>query len=528
MRTLRARLFVYVAGGAAGLILLAGALLTWTMAGWLQAEFDRGLEAKVRALVALTEEEAGRIEFDFEPALMPEFADAGAPEYFELWRPDGTLFARSPSFGLSDRALRGALVRGPEPAPAPAFQDLVLPDGRRGRQVRIDFTPRVDVEEAPDGTEEASRPGPGGRPTATLIVARQRERLDADLRRLTVGVGVFALALVLALAGLTHAALGVGLRSLARLTGQVRALDAASLGTRVRVEAPPEEVAVVVEQVNALLDRLEAAFRRERQLSSDVAHELKTPVAELRALCEVGARWPEDREAVRGFFRDAHAIALQMERIVVNLLALARCDEGREPVRTAPVAAAAVVEAAWRPLAGPAAARGLQYRSRVPPDLRLQTDPDKLGLMVANILANAVAYGMPGTTILCTATGTDGRARIRFSNRAENLEPGDLDVMFDRFWRKDPARTDGHHVGLGLALVRALADLLAIEVTTHLDADRVFSITLGVPVADARGPGGPGPDGPAGPPEAGQNRTWASTPTPQAALASGKAGPGKK
>jgi hypothetical protein len=64
MRSLRTRLFVYVAGGAALLIALAGVALTWTIATWLQEEFDEGLEAKARALVALTEEEAGFIKFD--------------------------------------------------------------------------------------------------------------------------------------------------------------------------------------------------------------------------------------------------------------------------------------------------------------------------------------------------------------------------------------------------------------------------------------------------------------------------------
>ena len=88
---------------------------------------------------------------------------------------------------------------------------------------------------------------------------------------------------------------------------QVRVLGVTSLGRRVDVQAPPEEIAVVVAQVNALLDRLEEGFTRERRLSSDIAHELKTPIAELRSLCEVGARWPDDRAAVQEFFRDARA-----------------------------------------------------------------------------------------------------------------------------------------------------------------------------------------------------------------------------
>lgn len=511
MRSLRARLFVYVAGGAALLIAAAGIALNWTMTAWLQAEFDRGLEAKARALVALTEEDAGRIEFDFDGDVMPEFGDPAGPEYFELWLADGTLLARSPSFERTGETRRASLVKTPDPALVPGFQDLRLPDGRRGRQIRIDFVPKRDPDGAPGDTTRGAtvEAVPSSGRAATLIVARERRRLDADLRRLTIGVGIFGAVLILALAGLTQAALRVGLRSLNRLDRHVRALDAASLGKRVELDAPPEEIAVVVEQVNALLERLETSFTRERQLSSDIAHELKTPIAELRSLCEVGGRWPEDRRAVQEFFQDAQAIALQMERIVVHLLTLARYDEGRERVQPARVMVAEAVEAAWKPLARAAADKRLAYRPQISPTVWFDTDPDKFQLIVANILSNAVTHSPPGTTIGCVSDQANGRSSVTFANRAENLESRDLAVMFDRFWRKEEARTGGRHVGLGLSLVRAMADLLAIEVVTRLEPDKTFRITLRQPLP-------------------GQKRNCASTPAPQAPVADGKAAPGKK
>jgi signal transduction histidine kinase len=483
MRSLRTRLFVYLTAGAAILFLVAGLALTRTVAVWLQREFDRGLEAKARGLIALTEQETDKIEFDFASELMPEFGDPAGPEYFELWLADGSLVGRSPSFELTDETRRAGLVRTSDPAVTPRFQDLRLPDGRRGRQIRIDFLPRMEAEEDPGETASApaAAPAPSSRKAATLIVARERERFDADLRRLKVALGIGAVGLMLALAGLTQVALRVGLRSLDRLSRQVRALDVTSLGTRVDVEAPPDEIAVVVEQVNALLDRLETGFKRERQLSSDIAHELKTPIAELRNLCEVGARWPEDRAAVRKFFEDARAIALQMERIVVHLVALARYEEGREQVWTARVRVAEVVEAAWRPLARAAASKRLELGRQISPALCLDTDPDKFALMVANLLSNAVEYSPPGSTVLCASAQTNGRSSVSFSNRAENLEPQDLAVMFDRFWRKDEARAGGRNVGLGLSLVRALADALRIEIAARLESDKTFRITLSWP-----------------------------------------------
>lgn len=477
MSSLRTRLFVYLVAGAAALFLVAGIALTRTISGWLQREFDRGLVARARGLIAITEQEGTRIEFDFAVDLMPEFRSSAHAEYFELWLADGSLFQRSPSFEASETTRRGRLTLAPRPpADAPRFEDLTLPDGRRGRQVRIDFVPRrnVELEEEPDG--EADRPP--ARPPLTLLVARGRERLDAALLRLNLAIGAGALVLTLGLAGLTQIALRVGLRSLDRLDRQVRDLDVTSLGARILVQGPPREIGAVIEQINALLERLEAGFQRERRLSSDIAHELKTPIAELRSLCEVGTRWPDDRAAVRRFFEDAGAIALQMERIVTHLLALARYDEGRELVRTGRVPVAELVEGAWRPLAQEAAARRIALEQRVSPALALDTDRDKLSLMVSNILSNAVAYSAPGTTVVCAAEQRDGRASVSFSNRAENLDPGDLAVMFDRFWRKDEARSDGRSAGLGLSLVRAMADLLDIEVAARLDSDRTFRLTL--------------------------------------------------
>jgi two-component system sensor histidine kinase QseC len=413
---------------------------------------------------------------------MPEFAGGEEPEYFELWLGDGSLLQRSPSFHASDQVRAASLARSPSPAPTPSFRDVRLPDGRRGRQVQLDFVPSVDSDDAPAPAPEPAA-DPLSHPAVTLLVARERQQLDAAIRWLDLTVAALGIGLLLGLAGLMQLALRVGLRSLDRLTGQVRALDVSSLAARIDVAKPPREIAVVVEQVNALLARLEAGFARERRLSSDIAHELKTPIAELRNLSEVGARWPEDRATVRQFFEDAGAIAQQMERIVVHLLALARYDEGRERVWTAPVQVAEVVDAAWKPLAREALAKGLELRQEIPPTLKLETDPEKFALIVANLLSNAVAYSRPGGVVTCASEETPDRASVTFGNQAENLEPSDLAVMFDRFWRKDAARTGGRNVGLGLALVRALGDLLGLRIETRLDPDRTFRVTLSKPVA---------------------------------------------
>jgi two-component system sensor histidine kinase QseC len=490
MRSLRTRLFVYLIGGAAVLLLAAGIVLRTIVADSLQREFDRALVAEARGLVALTDRDSGQIEFEFDGEHMPEFGVGTDPEYFELWLADGSLIQRSPSFDQTDQTRAASLLKSPHPATTPTFRDVRLPDGRRGRQVQVDFVPSLDPDDGPADSQDADRtisrvpaPAAPSSPTVTLLVARERQQLDGAVQRLELTVAGLGVGLMLALAGLMQLALRVGLRSLDRLTGQVRALDVTSLDARVDVKRPPREIAVVVEQVNALLARLETGFKRERQLSSDIAHELKTPIAELRNLSEVGARWPEDRAAVRQFFEDAGAIAQQMERLVLHLLTLARYDEGRERVWATPVWVGKIVDAAWKPLAREAAAKDLELRQEISRTLRFETDPEKFALVVSNVLSNAVTYSPAGSTVVCASEETSARVSVSFSNRADNLAPEDLAVMFDRFWRKDEARSGGRNVGLGLALVRALTDLLGIEVETRLLPDRTFRITLSRPVA---------------------------------------------
>ncbi len=122
------------------------------------------------------------------------------------------------------------------------------------------------------------------------------------------------------------------------LRAQVRSLDADSLHTRVALVETPREVAPIVDQLNGLLDRLDDSFARERRFTGNVAHELRTPIAELRTLAEVGKKWPEDTASVVGFFEDVNDVAGRMETVIADLLLLARCEAGVERVERTPTA----------------------------------------------------------------------------------------------------------------------------------------------------------------------------------------------
>jgi signal transduction histidine kinase len=102
-------------------------------------------------------------------------------------------------------------------------------------------------------------------------------------------------------------------------------------------------------------------------------------------------------------------------------------------------------------------------------------------MILQNLLENAVEYGAPATAVTCESVAADSGVDLTLTNRTEDLSPGDLPHVFERFWQKDAARTNGTRSGLGLSIVRGLCDLLGIGVQVDLKQDALFEIRLSFP-----------------------------------------------
>ncbi len=472
MRSLQGRLTLYTAGGAAILLVAGGIVVDRLVRASLDAEFDRNLLAKAMTLVALTEQDAGRVEFDFVERVMHEYGVSERAEYFELWLPDATPLAKSPSLAATDLPRPGATEM------RPSFRNLLLPGGRRVRVVSFAFVPEQDAVElagpdgAPPDTAKARETRVG------IAVARGTEDLAALLSSVRWSLGAVCAVLLGMLAFVVRAAVRRGLAPLRQVAGEVRALDPARLDARIGAVASHEELAPVIHQLNALLERLDAAFQRERRFSGNVAHELRTPIAELRTMAEVGRNWPADADLVRAFFGDLVNLADDMERTVANLLMLARLDAGQQGVDTGVVDLEGLIERSWRPFAAEAEQRRVVIENRIGEGVRVMTDGDKLALILANLFSNAVHHCPPGSVVVAEARGEDDRAQVVVTNPASDLTADDLPLLFERFWRKDAARSARRHAGLGLSLVQALAKVLGLEVRPALSADGRFTMTV--------------------------------------------------
>ncbi len=472
--SIRRRLLLSLAGGFAILIAASSLYLMSLLEIQATNEFDATLRAKADALAALTDQENGFIELDYNKGDMPEFEREEDPEYFQFWlQTDSRVLYRSKHLGekndlpLLSNALNTRVI-----------QDIALPDGRAGRMIcRVYEAKGPDDEIDPDDNPEDIDPSIKA-PPLILAVARSRESLDTILASL--GWSIFLIGSAASLLGmlLAWAVIAVSFRPIHSITQQVQGLDAEHLHERVQLPKTPKELAAVVNQLNSLLERLDDSFQRERRFADNVAHELRTPIAELRSLAAVGAQWPDDQTSVARFFEDVKDIAGAMEGVIADLLLLARCQAGIEQVDRAPLSLLQALTSSWSKLSETATAKDLKYKLFIEEDIMLDTDSGKLNIILTNLLRNAVAYSPAGEEIVVRASRSGAGFAVELSNSAETLSAEELGRITEPFWRKDEEESASDHAGLGLSLVSSLSSLLAMEIHFAQDSDGTFRARL--------------------------------------------------
>jgi len=244
----------------------------------------------------------------------------------------------------------------------------------------------------------------------------------------------------------------------------------------------PAELLPLVNGYNRLLERIRSSFERERRTTANIAHELKTPVAELMLQAEVALRYgigPEDTiRALAG----VHEIGEQMRRQITTLLDLARFESGRVPLEPEPVDLSAMVEECWVHVEPTMQTKGQSVRRNGAADAHVHMDRAALSIILGNLFSNAVEYAPRGAQILLGLESTAEGCSLVVENQSEDLLPEDLDKLTEPFWRSSHSRADRSHAGIGLALVRRLVDLLELRLSLSIH-EGVFRVRLGFPPA---------------------------------------------
>jgi two-component system OmpR family sensor kinase len=320
-----------------------------------------------------------------------------------------------------------------------------------------------------------------GEAAGTIVAAADRGEVDDTLSALVSSVALASGIALVVVSALAFAAVRRTMRPLARMAGEVQAIEVSGDHShRVAHDGPRDEVGHLADSFNEMLDSLENTYRSQQQFLSDASHELRTPLTVARGQLELLADELGDESTRRALGAATDEID-RMGRIVEDLLLLARLDEGL------PLAGELVeVELVLRE----ALLRGTQGAPR---DARVDTEPgltaladhDRLLQVVTNLVTNAVQHADADVTLTLSAGRAGERVILRVADSGPGIPPEDLPYIFERFHRGEPAGTDAPGgTGLGLAIVASLVRAMGGDVDVQSVPGQGTAFTVSLPAAE--------------------------------------------
>ncbi len=269
-----------------------------------------------------------------------------------------------------------------------------------------------------------------------------------------------------------------GLRPLAAMTQSLQRVDPHWLHERVPPAEWPRELQPVAIAFDDMLDRLEDSFTRLSQFSADLAHELRTPLANIRGEAEVALTRPRSPNEYQAVIESSVAECARLSAIIDNLLFLARAEAAESQVQRVIFAGRAALEKIAAYNEAMAEERNLSITCEG--EGEIYADRILFGRAVSNLVDNAVRFTPEGGRITISLTTNGGGAEIVVTDTGCGIAAEHLPRVFDRFYRIDPSRS-AEGTGLGLALVKSIADLHGGTLAVASEIGRGTSISLKFP-----------------------------------------------
>ena len=269
-----------------------------------------------------------------------------------------------------------------------------------------------------------------------------------------------------------------GLRPLRQMTRSVGQISPTHLNQRLTPIGWPHEIEPLASAFDETLDRLENSFTRLSQFSADLAHELRTPIANVLGEAQVTLTRDRTSDQYREVIESTVAECERLSGIVDNLLFLARADSAREHIERTLFNGRAAIEkitAYYRTLAED---RNVTLLC----DGQGEVYGDQLlfSRALGNLLENALRFTPPGGTVRVSIGVRDAHCEISVSDTGAGIPPEHLPRVFDRFYRADSSRTP-HGAGLGLSLVKSIVDLHGGSATIESKVGRGTTVVLSFP-----------------------------------------------
>jgi len=462
--SLAARLTAWYAGSAFLLILGATGFLYWVLSTNLDREDDQFLADKVHLLRKLLRERPDDIKSIEREAEEEWAARQYAQVFVRILDTNGRSLLETP--GMSKELA------------ATVFPSPTALDAQPGRAREIaTASGRTYLLLAVQA--QVGRSGPETRIIQLAFDRSYEEELLSGYRK------SLWLVLVIALVACTLAGYEIarrGLRPVTDITTAARQVRATTLDARIAAARFPAELATLAATFNEMLDRLEDSFNRLARFSADIAHELRTPVNNIRGEAEVALgkeRAPEEYREVLGSCLEE---CVRLTRLIDSLLFLARAESPQTQIvkKTIDVGRElSLVRDFYEAAAGEAAIR---FQVIAQDGLEAEIDRALFQRAVGNLIDNAIAHTPQDGAITLAAARSGDMLQIDVSDSGCGISPEHLPYVFDRFYRVDQARADSSaRVGLGLAIVKSIATLHGGTVSIESAPQQGTRVTLSLP-----------------------------------------------
>ena len=326
--------------------------------------------------------------------------------------------------------------------------------------------------------------GPDHRPFHVRIgmsTAFLDENITA-LMRLLIPVGV-ALSLLTPLAGYWLAVQAT--RPVADILRTAERLRPTRLGDLLTVSGSQDELDRLSRTINRLLDEVAGHVERQEQFVADAAHELRGPLAAMQSTLEVAVSQGRSSDEYRETLEDVLDAARHLSKIANDLLLLAETSDASALLALEPVALARVAEQAVAMFAGAAEERGISLRLDTVVTPVVAGDTARFRQVIGNLLDNALRFTPRGGEVTVrVTTGPDGDGVLAVADNGRGIAPEDLERVFDRFFKADPARTRsaGHRSGgLGLAICKSFVEASHGSITLASVPQQGTRVTVRLP-----------------------------------------------
>ncbi|MFQ3250538.1 MAG: signal transduction histidine kinase [Glaciecola sp.] len=437
---------------------------------WVHGEFERAMYNKASLLTTLVDEDAEGVEFDFAGEFMPEFEGKGKadPEYYQLWR-DGEVFERSDTMDLFSTTTfeHQKLKVGTK-----LIKEITLPDGRSGQILYYSFFPQVDSDDRADFQKLTERTGNKQKPML-LAYALSLEKLNFLTWLIDISFIVAAIAVIFIVRFVVKRAVSSGLMPLEEFSESLVHISLADKTAEVKLKNKVVELLPIQESINQFISDNRKLYLKEQRMTSDMAHELKTPVAELISLAEVTLKFPNDPTLSKTFTSDVLAISKRLENVVSNIMLFHRyTNETFEKNDVFDLSQVIMRLSEKLPR--------IELKSQA--DMLITSNLFAFETIVSNLLKNAVTYSPENSPIKVNISAlADNTVQLSISNVcASPLCNEDLKLMFDPLWQKDSSRTSTENFGLGLSIVKSFTKALGGEIRTEV-ADGIIYFHLSLP-----------------------------------------------